>query len=295
MIEYINTSTYKYTYTYRFDLAKLDKRYEYILFSQICKQLDKTSKQYYAKMGIIDPITMDLYECPVKLDYIYVLSALGNKSNENCPECSTYNFVFMIYNSEFNNKRKLHFCGSVHEFIGCCQLLNYYVNSGFDINKINEEKLSNRYSFRANSFGIESYTMLDISKKIKYSDFLDFLQNAKVKSYSSCHYNIRRGEYAHGYWEIITFSSTNIVFVQLLCSLYGKEITNNDGLFKVEMRFDEEVDYNGGLSVMIEDEGVFETDSHSHFKEDLIKDIVNKTHKDFPSELDIMCRLIAVD
>ena len=294
-IEYINRKTYKYKYTYSLPHSSLNHEDDYIYFKlQVCVSEEKT-KSGYAEIGIIDKEGLTLYPCKVKIGHVYIKGAVAvaESLNRYRSEDTLYIFSFDLFDRDFSKKVELTYTGTVHEFAGCCQILNFYIDNHFDINDFHIEKLENKYRHYASRFGIEAYTMLDISENIQFTNFIDFINSAENRAYSECEYNFRRGEYAHDYWETLTFKTNNSVFAEIVESVLHRPKTMKDGLFCIEYEYKEDTYYGGGISVMVEKEGIEEVKSQGVFKKKTIMKIINESCRTFPSELYIICKLIS--
>lgn len=294
-VEYINRQTYKYQYTYSLPHTHLDNGGEYIYFKLHLCISKEGEKSGYAEIGVIDKETLSLYPCKVKLGHVYVKSAeakpesLNNYRSEN----RVYYFTSYLYNKDFSAKKEFSYTGTVHEFAGCCQILNYYIANGFNIDTCQIDKLENRFRHSVSHWGIEAYTMLDVSDNLKYTDFIDFISSAENRAFTECEYSCRRGEYAHDYWETLTFRTDNLAFAEIIERVLHRTKKVVDNHYCIEYEFKEDTDYNGGLSVMIEKEGKEEVTPKGVFKKQTINKIINESCRDFPSELYIICKLIS--
>jgi hypothetical protein len=261
----------------------------------VCISKDGDTKSGYAEIGIIDKESLTLYPCKVKIGYIYLKDAVAvaESLERSRSENTLYSFSFYLYDREFKFRKELTYTGTVHEFAGCCQVLNYYVNSNFDIKTCQIGKLENRFRHSVSQWGIEAYTMLDISENLHFTDFISFINSAENKAYSKCEYSFRRGEYAHDYWEILTFRTENLAFAEIVEEVLHrhKKLSNNS--YFIDYEFKDSTDYNGGLSVMIEKEGTEEVKPKGQFKKETIIKIVNGSCRTFPSELYMICKLIS--
>ena len=294
-VEYINRQTYKYQYTYSLPHTHLNSENDYIYFElHVCISKDANTKSGYAEIGIIDKESLSLYPCKVKLGYIYIKSAeaMPDSLSRSRSENTVYNFTCYLFDKRFSTKKDFQYIGTVHEFAGCCQVLNYYVNNGFDINTCNFNRLRNKFRHSVDRWGIEAYTMLDISANLQFTNFIEFINSAENRAYSSTKYSFRRGEYAHDYWETLAFRTDNPAFAEIVGSILHRHITEMDNNYCIEYEFKEDTDYNGGLSVMVEKEGTEEIQPRGDFKKETITKLINESCRVFPSELYMICKLI---
>ena len=302
-IEYVNRQTYKYNYTYSLPHSNLNNGNDYIYFRLLVgtkpfvdKPTDEKTERIYAEIGIIDKENLSLYPCKVRLGHVYIKAAeaIPESLSRSRAEDTLYNFSCYLYDTSFSDKREFMYIGTVHEFAGCCQVLNYFVDNGFDINNCRIDKLRNKYRHYATQWGIEAYTMLDIYENIQFTDFLDYISSAENKAYESCKYNYRRGEYAHDYWETLTFITDNLAFSEIVESVLHKDRMISDNHFVIEYEFKAQTDYGGGISIMTEKEGTKEVKPIGDFKKETIKKIINTSCRNYPSDLFIICKLISV-
>lgn len=298
-IEYINRQTYSYNYTYCLSASGLGgprNEYEYIYFKlHVSTSEDLTTKRGYAEIGIIDKEDFSLYPCKVKLGYVYIKTAeaMSESLNRYRSEGTLYKFACILYNKDFSSKRDFIFIGTVQELAGCCQVLEYYVNNDFDINTCQIDKLCNKDRHYASKFGIQTYTMLDIAKNIKFTDFIEYIQSAENKAYSDYYYSFRQGEYACDYWETLTFKTENVVFAEIVENILCRRKTRVDNYYIIENKYESPTSYIGSMYTGYENKGETERDPYGDFKNETINQIINESCRLFPPELFIICKLIS--
>lgn len=253
------------------------------------------TKSGYAEIGIIDKESLLLYPCKVKLGYVYIKSAeaIPDSLSRSRSEDTVYNFSCYLFDKGFATKKGFQYIGTVHEFAGCCQVLNFYVDNGFDVSRCKIGILRNRFRHSVERWGIEPYTMLDISANLLFTNFIEFIKSAENRAYSATEYSFRRGEYAHDYWETLAFRTTNPAFAEIVGNVLHRHITEKDNCYCIEYELKEDTDYNGGLSVMVEKEGTEEIQPKGDFKKETIMKLINESCRTFPSELYMICKLIS--
>ena len=131
-----------------------------------------------------------------------------------------------------------------------------------------------------------------ISANLQFTNFIEFINSAENRAYSSTKYSFRRGEYAHDYWETLAFRTDNPAFAEIVGSILHCHITEKDNNYCIEYEFKEDTDYNGGLSVMVEKEGTEQIQPRGDFKKETITKLINESCRVFPSELYMICKLI---
>lgn len=295
-IEYINKSTYSYRYTYSISSSSFKKSEDYIYFqlNRRCENRAKSSYINYAEVGSIDVESLSLHPGFVRLGHVHLHEVICSKQykvNFDRPENTVYDFDFSLYNSDYTDKINIVLQMTVHELAGCCQILENYVKLGYDIHAIDFSLLHNRFH-KDERWDIQPYQMFDISKGLYYTDYIKYLEDVDNKAYRSCFYSFRKGEYGHGYWETFEFRTKNKVFAQLTANALDKQIATEDDYYIVSYSYNEQTDYSGGLSAMIEKEGTFSATPNGEQKKILINRIINSTHRVFPSEIDIISEMI---
>lgn len=296
-VEYIDKKTLKYRYSYSLKSSPLSVDSEYYYISLRQKIIDN-KKIFFGETGLIDPYSLNLIPCNIKLGHIYVNDVIctnQEKVNWSRSENTLYCFSFILYDRKYKSYQDYVINATFHEFAGIIQVLNYYIDNDFDLNSIHIDKLQNKYHYNRNCWGVEPYTVLDISKNIEYYDFYEFILNCDNTAWGSCSYSFRKGEYAHDYGESLIFKTKNIVFIEIIKKILQTDINREENFYTAECKFVDKTDYNGGISVMVEEEGRWETEPKGDFKKRTIRKIINESLKHFPSDLYIICKLLSDD
>lgn len=297
-IELIDRKTYKYRSTYSLPHTHLDIADEYVYFiKRTGVPKGSNESNVCAEIGILDIEDSSLYPCKVKIGRIYIVKAEAVPNNDRYKTGSVddtvYVFFCNLFNKCFSEKREFEFKGTVHEFAGCCQILNYYVENDFEIDSCQLDRIQNSERRYWDRSGTEPYKVLEIADNIQFTDYIKFLYSAENRAYASCKYSFRHGEYAHNYWETLIFRTDNPAFAEIVGSILQRHITEKDNYYCIEYEFEVDTDYNGGLNVMVEKEGTEEIQPKGDFKKETITKLINESCRDFPPELYIICKLIS--
>lgn len=299
-IELIDRNTYKYRGTYSLPHTHFDIIDEYVYFiNRTGVAQSSNESNVCAEIGILDLEDLSLYPCKVKIGRIYVVKAEAvpnnNRYKTGSVDDTVYVFFCYLFNKSFSEKREFEFKGTVHEFAGCCQILNYYVENNFEIDLCQVDRIQNKSRRYWDRSGTQPYKVLEIADNIQFTDFVKFLYSAENRAYASCKYSFRHGEYAHDYWETLTFRTDNPAFIEIVQKVLNREIIKQDNYYSVEYEFSEDTVYNGGLSVMVEKEGTEVVNPKGAFKKETIKKVINESCRTFPSELYIICKRVSSD
>ena len=71
--------------------------------------------------------------------------------------------------------------------------------------------------------------------------------------------------------------------------------SKEDSTWLFTYKTEESVDYSGGISVGHEEEGEWNVMGDTHLKDDIIKEIINKTYSSFPEKKTIICQMIDLE
>ena len=181
----------------------------------------------------------------------------------------------------------------IRELSNYIEILNHYISSYKDLDSISFVKL--KEFINSHDYDRLRGTAVYLVDNILYGDFVKYLYSAKCTTHTSCPYSTRKGEYRHADYTTLVFKTNILAFHIILANILKGKSSKEDNCWSLEFKTDESVDYSGGISVGPEEEGAWDNSDDTYVKEDIIKDIINKTYNSFPDKITTICQMIDND
>ena len=296
LYELINTANFDYFSTFALpDYPQRGKEYYYIRIPNI------EAKMPQVETGLVRLIaydetyeTIEVLPCSINLMYIHVIDIFINDYDkfkyERCRQI--FDFHVRVYNKDYMTNKVFHINCTVQEFAGYCCVLNYYVDNNYKIEDINLEKLFTKRTeekeFR------HPYSLLGINENNKYSDFLQMLYSSDYTYVSELSNSYRYHCDFEKKYEILSFFTTNIVFAEILENILKVKKIYDDGKYIVEIRTRSIITEKSWDTPFYEKQRPCTKIGKSNglFKKETIDKIIYESHRNFPSELEIICKKI---
>lgn len=162
------------------------------------------------------------------------------------------------------------------------EFINRYGNESLNYNLLFSQKISD------NNNSKKDYRALSFFGQLTFADFVQYLYDSKVYYHSYCNYVKSLEQECEQTYETVHFKTQNKGFYKYLTSLYnGRTEENENGFLFVKMG---NLKTDGAWFSYLNDinnpgKEIFQ----SQYKKALIKEIINKSWKSFPSEMDFIC------
>ena len=253
-------------------------------------------KETPINFGFFDNIKKKKICCSIGIGYVYIKSATWKSEITKGGKTIRGNFCFFelrVFSKDRASFKDFIIQTNVQDLSFYVLIINHYISTYKELDSMSIDKLIDiRHIGGYDKLRGTAVYMVD---NTTFADFVKYLYSAECITHTSCSYSFRKGEYRHSVYTSLLFRTQIVAFHNILaCVLKGKS-SKEDSTWLFTYKTEESVDYSGGISVGHEEEGEWNVMGDTHLKDDIIKEIINKTYSSFPEKKTIICQMIDLE